>query len=145
VRAQSRLTRYGQTYSFYSIQIVTGAALQMLGAWLRYFSTFVQNEQGRFALAMIGQVSSALPICCIAYMHRVNLSCAVPADSVRLGATIYSQRSNTRELCNTVLYQILAPCRTNYEICTQIFLSMPPHGSHQEQEQLPIWLDLSVS
>jgi hypothetical protein len=38
------------------MQIVTGAALQLVGAWLRYFSTFVQNETGKFALAMIGQV-----------------------------------------------------------------------------------------
>ncbi|CAO3672589.1 unnamed protein product [Umbelopsis ramanniana] len=40
--------------------IVTGAALQLLGAWLRYFSTFVQNETGKFALAMIGQILCAL-------------------------------------------------------------------------------------
>ncbi|KAI9285532.1 major facilitator superfamily domain-containing protein [Umbelopsis sp. AD052] len=40
--------------------IVTGAVLQLIGAWLRYFSTFVQNQQGKFALAMIGQILCAL-------------------------------------------------------------------------------------
>jgi hypothetical protein len=59
-----RLVQYGlniDSFLFFSffftrLQIVTGAALQLLGAWLRYFSTFVQNQQGKFALAMIGQV-----------------------------------------------------------------------------------------
>ncbi|KAG2173262.1 hypothetical protein INT43_004636, partial [Umbelopsis isabellina] len=40
--------------------IITGACLQLLGAWLRYFSVFVGNAQGKFALAMIGQLLCAL-------------------------------------------------------------------------------------
>ncbi|KAI8093974.1 major facilitator superfamily domain-containing protein [Thamnidium elegans] len=40
--------------------LVIGAVLQALGAWLRYFSVFVNDPTGRFALAMIGQVVCAI-------------------------------------------------------------------------------------
>ncbi|CAO3619452.1 unnamed protein product [Mucor hiemalis] len=40
--------------------IVVGAVLQALGAWLRYFSTFVNDPTGRFALAIIGQTICAI-------------------------------------------------------------------------------------
>lgn len=36
--------------------MVIGAVLQTLGAWLRYFSSFINDPTGKFALAMIGQV-----------------------------------------------------------------------------------------
>lgn len=48
--------------------------MQLLGAWLRYFSTFVQNQQGKFALAMIGQVNSHLHSILLQRTYRVNLT-----------------------------------------------------------------------
>ncbi|KAJ8656646.1 hypothetical protein O0I10_007723 [Lichtheimia ornata] len=43
------------------IGIVGGACLQVLGAWLRFFSWFVKNSSsGRLALAMVGQVICAI-------------------------------------------------------------------------------------
>lgn len=40
--------------------IVVGAILQAIGAWLRYFSSFVNDPTGRFALAIIGQTICAI-------------------------------------------------------------------------------------
>ncbi|KAI9251327.1 major facilitator superfamily domain-containing protein [Helicostylum pulchrum] len=40
--------------------LVIGAMLQALGSWLRYFSVFINDPTGRFALAMIGQVVCAI-------------------------------------------------------------------------------------
>ncbi|KAI8967551.1 major facilitator superfamily domain-containing protein [Mycotypha africana] len=49
-------------YERWSIKlgIVIGAVLQTIGAWLRYFSTFVSDPTGRLALSLIGQVICAV-------------------------------------------------------------------------------------
>ncbi|KAI8883230.1 MFS general substrate transporter [Backusella circina FSU 941] len=49
-------------YDKWSIKagIVIGAVLQTIGAWLRYFSTFIHNPTGKIALAMVGQVVCAI-------------------------------------------------------------------------------------
>ncbi|KAG0184172.1 hypothetical protein DFQ28_011658 [Apophysomyces sp. BC1034] len=54
----------GYVFDRFSIKtgIVVGAALQTSGAWLRFFSSFIHedNYAGRYALAMFGQVLCAI-------------------------------------------------------------------------------------
>ncbi|GAN10101.1 conserved hypothetical protein [Mucor ambiguus] len=49
-------------YEHWSIKmgIIIGAVLQAIGAWLRYFSSFVHDPTGRLALAIIGQTICAI-------------------------------------------------------------------------------------
>ncbi|CEG81324.1 hypothetical protein RMATCC62417_15539 [Rhizopus microsporus] len=48
-------------YDHWSIKtgIIIGCVLQVIGAWVRYFSNFVHDSTGKLALAMIGQVICA--------------------------------------------------------------------------------------
>ncbi|KAG1147089.1 hypothetical protein G6F36_014964 [Rhizopus arrhizus] len=49
-------------YDRWSIKlgIIIGCILQVIGAWVRYFSSFVHDSKGRLALAMFGQAICAI-------------------------------------------------------------------------------------
>ncbi|KAI7898699.1 major facilitator superfamily domain-containing protein [Cokeromyces recurvatus] len=49
-------------YEHWSIKLglVIGSILQTIGTWLRYFSAFIHNPQGRLALSLIGQIICAV-------------------------------------------------------------------------------------
>ncbi|ORZ06032.1 major facilitator superfamily domain-containing protein [Absidia repens] len=87
------------SYVFYRFSIKTGlligCGLQVLGAWLRYFSTFVKDPTGRIALALLGQL-----ICGFGQPFILNAS--TPYSSLWFSPKERSTASMAGGLANTV-------------------------------------------
>ncbi|KAL0088589.1 major facilitator superfamily domain-containing protein [Phycomyces blakesleeanus] len=75
--------------------ILLGASLQTLGSWLRFFSSYVKNDSGRFGLAMVGQV-----ICAVGQPFILNSS--TPYASLWFSPDGRSSASMVSGLANAV-------------------------------------------
>ncbi|KAI9032874.1 major facilitator superfamily domain-containing protein [Phycomyces nitens] len=84
-------------FDHYSIKtgILLGASLQTLGSWLRFFSSYVKNDSGRFGLAMVGQV-----IC--AFGQPFILNSSTPYASLWFSSNGRSSASMVSGLANAV-------------------------------------------